>query len=347
MNAADELSAYYAELLEGTCDCVDRIVLNAYFPLGQTGGGLRTWWRQGRGDDTTLDDEHWREGAGTFSRRVSAFCAQHKIPLIEAQAGERKHELAEPHLPGDPRFRGLFLVITGKAPAPVWEVQRNARQQMVEVRHRRQWPCVKHDYFHLQDPQWGHVTIRTCGYAPFGAQVILNGHEWVERAARRQGVRTVKAGNCFVEDSDFGPISRLAGRLQQAGAIGRLREVCERWIYSSALCFGLIRAEQQQSGVIYEHSVFQLESSRNLLFARGATMDEVYQSLIDRTRGPLELEQLKTIFGYRHRPHVRPKWGRMEPEGVKSVQARGDDLTVFKVQSGWLIDSSAPSRLGS
>jgi len=38
MNTPDDLSQYYAELLEGVYDCVDRIVLNAFFPLGQTGG---------------------------------------------------------------------------------------------------------------------------------------------------------------------------------------------------------------------------------------------------------------------------------------------------------------------
>lgn len=41
MKATDEFSSYYAELLEGRYDCVDRMVLNAYFPMGQTGGGLR------------------------------------------------------------------------------------------------------------------------------------------------------------------------------------------------------------------------------------------------------------------------------------------------------------------
>ena len=42
MNPTDELSSYYAKLLEGSYDCVDRVVLNAYFPMGPTGGGLRT-----------------------------------------------------------------------------------------------------------------------------------------------------------------------------------------------------------------------------------------------------------------------------------------------------------------
>lgn len=334
MNAMDDFSTYYAELLEGTYDCVDRIVLNAYFAMGQTGGGLRTWWRQWHGDDATLDDDHLRELAGTFSRRLRAYCAQHKVPLIEAQAGERKHELAEPYLPKDPNYRGLFLVITGKAPAPVWEVKRNAQNQIIDVRHRRQWPYVKHYYFHLIDAEWGHVTIRLCGYPPFGAQVMLNGHEWVERQARRQQALIIKAGNCFVEGSDYGAINRLAALLQRGSSVSQFATVCERWLYSSALCFGLTREEQQRSGFKYQYSVFQLELSRNLLFQRGTTMDEVYQKLIDRTRQPLALEQLKTLFGFRHRPHVNLKRGGLEPAVVKAVQTHGYDLTVFKVQWG-------------
>jgi hypothetical protein len=99
MNTPDDFSQYYAELLDGIYDCVDRIVLNAFFPLGQTGGGMRSWWRQLHGDDSQLDDKHLREMAGTFSRRLHAFCAKQGIPIIEARSGERKHELAEPHVP--------------------------------------------------------------------------------------------------------------------------------------------------------------------------------------------------------------------------------------------------------
>jgi hypothetical protein len=156
---------------------VDRIVLNAFFPLGQTGGGMRSWWRSLHGDDSQLDDKHLREMAGTFSRRLHAFCAKQRIPIIEARSRERKHELAEPHVPKDPTFRGLFLVITGNAPAPTWEVKRNSDGRITEVRHRKNWPLVKHYYFHIMDREWGHVTIRMCGYPPFGAQLILNGHE--------------------------------------------------------------------------------------------------------------------------------------------------------------------------
>ena len=58
MKQADDFSDYYQDLLEGRYDCPDRIVLNGYFPLGQTGGGFRYWWRRLTGSDETLDPEH-------------------------------------------------------------------------------------------------------------------------------------------------------------------------------------------------------------------------------------------------------------------------------------------------
>ncbi len=46
MAAIDEFTARYGDLLRGSYDCVDRIVLNAYYPLGPNPGGFRTWWRR-------------------------------------------------------------------------------------------------------------------------------------------------------------------------------------------------------------------------------------------------------------------------------------------------------------
>ena len=334
MTASDAFSEYYAELLQGSYDCVDRIVLNAFFPLGQTGGGVRSWWRCLRGDDLTLDDEHLRDMAGTFSRRLHAFCTKQGVPLIEAQARDRKHQLAQPHLPNNPKFYGLFLVIKSNAPAPIWEVKRNGEGRITEIRHRKSWPYVRHFYFHLIDREWGHVTIRICSYPPFGAQVILNGHERVERQARRKRVAVVKDGNCFIEGSDFSAISRLASEFYRIETVAHLRQLCERWIYSACLCFALPDEHRKRSRFQYHYSVFQLESSRNLLFWRGSTMDEVYQKLIDRTRAPLALKHVKTIFGFSHRPHQIAKRGRERTEVFKAVQAQSYDLTVFKIKWG-------------
>ena len=119
MEQVDDFSAYHDELLDGHYDCVDRIVLNGYFPLGQQGGGFRTWWRALTGSDQTLDQEHLQRLAGRFSRRLHAWAKQQGIPLIHCAPGERKHELAESYLPQDPKQGGLFLILVAKAPGLV------------------------------------------------------------------------------------------------------------------------------------------------------------------------------------------------------------------------------------
>jgi hypothetical protein len=46
MKYKNKFSEHYDELLEGEYDCIDRIVLNAYYPKLLSGGGLRDWYRQ-------------------------------------------------------------------------------------------------------------------------------------------------------------------------------------------------------------------------------------------------------------------------------------------------------------
>lgn len=332
MNTNDEFTAYHQGLLEGTYDCVDRIVVNAYYPLGQRAGGFRTWWRQLTGSDETLDRAHLERMAGRFKRRLQAYANKHKIPLIHCGMGERKHEKADEYLPSQADFKGLFVIFVGRAPAPVWEVERSPKG-VIHLSRKKKWPYVNHYYFHLMDPDWGHVTIRMCGYPPFGAQVIANGHEWVERQARDQSLSICKEDNCFTGGNDFQALNQIAKTLCAVHAIGRLTKACDRWLYSSCLCFALDLAEQERTQFHYRYSVFQLEYSRNLLFRQGCTLDEVYEKLLDRTRGALDVKTLRTIFGRKHRPHNSGKRGshvRLE----KVIERPSYDLTVFKLHFG-------------
>ncbi|MGH7957513.1 MAG: hypothetical protein ACREH8_10945 [Opitutaceae bacterium] len=160
---------------------------------------------------------------------------------------------------------------------------------------------------------------------------MLNGHEWVERTAQQSQVSFVKRSNCFVEGSDLGGVDQIAARLLAPGAILGLTDVCERWIYSACLCFGLTREEQVRSGFHYQFSVYQIEYSRNLLFKSGRALDEYYQSLIERIWPALDVPRLKTIFGRRNRPHLNAG-RRLE----KRIERTDYDLTVFKLTFGGL-----------
>ena len=86
---ADELSQRYGDLLEGSYDCVDRIVLNAYFRLCYSGGGFREWWRRLMGTEEKLDNAHLMRMAGRFSRRVRGFARAHD-PSTKVQDARRE-----------------------------------------------------------------------------------------------------------------------------------------------------------------------------------------------------------------------------------------------------------------
>lgn len=330
----DEFSTYYADFLDGAYDCVDRIVLNAYFQFGQSPGGFRCWWRQLMGSDEKLDNAHLMRIAGRFSRRVRAHAKAHNIPLIDCKRGERKYEIAAQHRPDDPDFVGVFAILVGRAPAPVWDVRCNKQGKILDIRRKNPYPYVNHYSFHIMDPDWGHIVIKLCPHPPFGAQIILNGHEYVAQQARRAGLGFTKEGNCFTDISDPAALAQIAETLCAPSTIGQLRQVCERWIYSACLCFALTLEEQERTGFRYDYSVYQMEYSRNFLFQRGGQMEQLVQGLIDRIRAKLDVKRLKTIFGAKHRPHRR--LGKKAPRLETAVERPTYDLTIFKLHFGKL-----------
>jgi len=46
---ADDFAERYGDLLTGSYDCVDPVVLNGFFPAGHNPGGFRCWWRRRHG----------------------------------------------------------------------------------------------------------------------------------------------------------------------------------------------------------------------------------------------------------------------------------------------------------
>ena len=331
--ATDEFTNYYTDLLDGSYDCVDRFVLNANFGLCYSPGGFRSWWRRlHHGSDAELDNAHLMRMAGRFSRRVRGWAQAHDVPVIDCGREERKHLIAEEHLKKNPCIRGLFLILVGRAVATVWDVKRSSSGVIQNLEAKR--PFINHYSFHIMDPDWGHVTIKMAGHPPFGAQIILNGHEYVACQAREAGIPFTKEGNCFTVLPNLADLARVADTLSEVRTIGRLSQVCERWIYSACLCFALDLEEQERSGFHYHYSIYQVECSRNLIFQRGSQMEQIFQGLIDRTRARLTVKRLKTIFGVKCRPHRDRKDKAPRLEVV--VETPAYDLTIFKLHFGKL-----------
>ncbi len=273
MKIEDSLTEHYKSLLEDTYDCVDRIVLNAYIPMLMVAGGVRIWYRIMKGGDDDMSDANMMKFAGRFSRRVQSFCKKKNIPFIHFTTGERKHEKAEELLPKDKSFTGLFAVFVSRAPSLLWEIKR-FENNSIDIRRKKKTSLVNHYYFHIIDKDWGHITVRMCAHPPFSSNVILNGHEWVERHSKYKKIEATKEGNCFTSYKNGEELTLIADTLKFNG---QLEQVCQRWIYS-CLWFVMDKQQQEATGISYKYSIYQIEYSRNLLFNRGRLMDDVHST---------------------------------------------------------------------
>ena len=193
----DEFSLRYPDLVTGSYDCVDRIVVNAFYPLGHSPDGLRVWWRRLHNDgDDTLDNTHLMRMAGRFARRVKAWARP--TACRSCTAGPESGRTASPTSTWPPTrwATGVSLVLAAKAPAPVWKAKRPPRTGVI---------------VNIGEPNtsihiiWRHVTIKMSGHPPFGAQIILNGQEYVARQASAAGIAFTKVGNYFTAVADPGP----------------------------------------------------------------------------------------------------------------------------------------------
>lgn len=328
MKYKNKFSEHYADLLEGQYDCIDRIVLNAYYPKLLSGGGLRDWWRQFQGSDEGLNTAALMRMAGVVSQRVQAYCKKNNIPFIHYQTGERKHEDAAKLLPSDGAYEGIFAIFCSRATSLLWEV-REFGNGKIDIRRKKKPSLVNHYYFHIKDKQWGHICIRMCAHPPFSCNVILNGHEWVENHKQAANLEFTKESNCFTSYTDGEKLSRVADTLKHQG---QLEKVCQRWVYG-CLWFALDYEAQKRTGFSYKFSVYQVEYSRNFLFKRGRQLDNVYQHIINLTRERIDMPYLKTLLGRKTRPYIT-KHHSSAPE--VQVQTPDYNLTVFKIHVGKL-----------
>ena len=145
-------------------------------------------------------------------------------------------KLRKKHLSTHEAKPGAFLILVSKAPALVWEARKTGTGKLgLLVPNNRGRTSIIIPFI-FWDPDWGHLTIKMSGHPPFGAQVMLNGHEYVACQAQKAGIEFTKQDNCFT--SHFQPpqiwrksqipcpISGLQGACVNSASGGFIPPVC-------------------------------------------------------------------------------------------------------------------------
>ena len=71
------------------------------------------------------------------------------------------------------------------------------------------------------------------------------------------------------------------------------------------------------------------------MFASGAVMDRLFNTVVDRTRSRLDVPKVRTLFGSKGRPHRKPGF-ELSPRQSVVIEKPQWNLTIFKVRFGLL-----------
>jgi hypothetical protein len=234
-------------------ESLDRVYLNVYQPQLQTPKAVFRFLRRFHGSGAVSSRQMKARTEG-FVQDIGRYAADHGIPILQFEKGERKEDLAAQYLQDHDGVSDAILFI-GKAQEKVrtfrTEGRRNDRGEtypwIVESS-----AMVNQYYFYGFDEDFGPFFIKYSSYFPYGAKLCFNGHEYLKRQLAKEGIGYEELANGILSCDNAKRMQQLADRLSPA----RIRRFWQKWQRRLPSPFAI---DERCSGYDYELSMSQLE----------------------------------------------------------------------------------------
>ena len=275
--------------------CFDRILLNgSVLPFAHTerAASIRWFLREHR------NIEHLSRAAfGKISLEYHDWVGQRAlhagIDILRPEKDTRREELVAPYYRQLGDRPGIAVILRARESERVaWHY---AKTDRIEVLRRH----VDLYYFYLNDPQCGRMFVKICPYFPFNITVWLNGHHWLACQLKKENIDFRMRDNLFVACARPERLQELADAFAPADIVPTV----ESWVARLLPFFS--DAERQQG---FRHALFmaQMEYCHNLIFSKRASLDKLFDRLMDANRGIGHPDKLAIIFGRQnYRPDTR------------------------------------------
>ena len=250
-SVADVLRNHVVLEVEG----IDRMYLNVYVPRLQTPEGVATFLRFDRGhrfpSSVLLEPI-----TAAFIKAMEQFTKRHGIPVISFEKGQRKDDIAAEFRRRHGEREGVVFVGKAQEKTPVirTERRRNPKTGVSYPWLVKSTAMVNHYYFYIHDENFGPLFVKFCSYFPYTGKVCLNGHEYVKRQLRKEGIPFQALDNGVLSCADPKRLQELCNGLSAAKIEGLLR----KWLARLPHPF---TAQDQRVGCRYELSILQAEFS--------------------------------------------------------------------------------------
>jgi hypothetical protein len=273
-------------------EAIDRMYLNAYVPLLQTGAGFAYFVKTHLGarvPSTILVAPL----SDAFVKAIEGFVQTEGLDLVRFKKGQRKDDVAHEYLARFKGDEGVLFVGKAQEKASVFRTEKRRRPDG----SRYPWIIrsttpVNHYYVYLLDRDFGPLFIKFCSYFPYTAKVCLNGHEWLKRQLTRQGIAYEPLDNGIRSTEDPARVQQIANDLDAP----KIDAMFRKWLGRLPHPFA---AAHRDAGYRYQLSILQAEFALTQVLDRPLTgrcfFEEVIRENLDLGRP----DQMQLIFDRR------------------------------------------------
>ncbi len=273
-------------------EAIDRMYLNAYVPVLQTGGAVVHFLKTQLGvrvPSTVMIAPMSRR----FVEAIEQFVKTNGLDLVTFKKRQRKDDVAHEYLARFAGDEGVLFVGKAQEKASVFRTEKRRRPDGTRYPwiYRSTTP-VNHYYVYVLDRDFGPLFIKFCSYFPYTAKVCLNGHEWLKRQLTRRGIPYEPLDNGIRSSDDAARVQQIANELDAAQIDAMFRKWLERLPHP-------FTATHRAAGYRYQLSILQAEFALTQVLDRPLTgrcfFEEVIRENLDLGRP----DQLQLMFNRR------------------------------------------------
>ena len=272
---------------------IDRLYLNAYQPMLQTGAGVSTFFKAHRGAQvvsTTLMSPMSKD----FVSSIHRFSKQQGIEEVRFKKGQRKDEETQRRLKGFDRIEGVLYIGIAQEKFNAFRVFKKHNPETGATYpwlYRSTVMCNQY-YFYLVDEDFGPLFIKFSSYFPYTARINLNGHEYAKRQLDKEGIVYEALDNGIRSCADPQRLQQILDGLDER----KIDAVVRKWFERLPHPF---TPQDRAAHFRYQLSILQAEFARTQVFDHPLSGRQLFEEVIRENIDLGRPEKVSLIFDRR------------------------------------------------
>lgn len=279
------LTERYQKQIAGVLCCYDRIIMQGTVPNWCYAKGMTDYFyaHQIRIFDYPKWAEPLRDAIRENMERLAA-ANQIQIEFVRSKKGFRQEQRVREILDKRGEEPGLVCILSAMEPCGSYKPWHDKKTHKTYLKPD-DGKCL-HYYVYLIDADLGLCYMRVPTWCPFRLQVYVNGHSYLARQLRQRQIEFRALDNAFGWIADFEQAQKLADRFSVKMLHRKLDEFADRYC-------PVIR----QFGLSYHWSLDQVEFATDIVFAKQADLQAIYDRLTRAAIHTVKPDNIATFLG--------------------------------------------------